>query len=91
MHAEGLVFRQQTLDIAVGVVDVAEIQGARDATVDAQRRRLGVAAGDPALRGPGIDAAGAEIAFGGNAAAVAARAARGIGGERCTASMKGEA
>ncbi|BAE50820.1 hypothetical protein amb2016 [Paramagnetospirillum magneticum AMB-1] len=65
--AEPFVVADQPRHDAVGVLDIAEAQGARQAGIDAGRRGLGVDSGHLARLDAGIDALDAEGAFGDHA------------------------
>jgi hypothetical protein len=70
VHAEELVFREQLRDVALLVLDIAEMQRLRDAAVDAGRRRLVIDAGLEALGEACIDPVRAKRALGRNAQAL---------------------
>src|SRR5262249_17364770 len=63
VHAEMLLLGQQTRNVAVGIVEVAEMQRISDAGVDAGWRRAGVDAGRQAAFQAEVDAIDAEGAF----------------------------
>ena len=63
MHAKVLVAAQQARDVALRVVEIAEMQSVGDAGIDASRRRARIAARRQAVLDAEIDAVGAEGAF----------------------------
>jgi len=63
MHAEAALLAQQARDVAVRVVNVAEMQRVGDAGIDASRCRARIDARREIVREAEIDPVGAERAF----------------------------
>src|SRR6185437_13841807 len=63
VHLEALVLLQQPRDVAVRIVEIAEMQRVGDTCVDASRRRAWIEAGREPILQAEIDAVRAEGAF----------------------------
>lgn len=66
VHLEPDVFVKQLRDIAMGIFDVAKVQGSGDAGIGACRTRLGIDAWRESFRRPLVNTIAAERAFLGN-------------------------